>query len=74
MIDPYAQGLLLLSFVEEHQQKANLERMLFTQKFSTRQRVMTLIGDLLIRTGTFIQQQAHDNLNHRSADIALEVK
>lgn len=74
MTDPHSQGLLLISFLEERHQKARLAERLPTRESPNRRRLMTSIGDLLIRTGTSIQKYGQRDPNHASAGIALEVK
>lgn len=74
MTDPYSQGLLLSSFLKERHQKVKSERLSSIHQPTGRQRVLSAVGEWLVRTGTFIQQHGQSNANRSPANYALEVK
>lgn len=74
MIDPNAQGELLLSFLVERTQQGHSAGHATTQTPTYKQRVFASIGSLLIRAGTDIQRRALPEYQGYPVGIVLEVK
>lgn len=74
MIDPNAQGELLLSFLVERTQQGHSARHAIKQTPTYKQRVFASIGSLLISAGTNIQRRALPEYHGYPTEIALEAK
>ncbi len=74
MIDPNAQGELLLSFLVERAQQVHAAGHGKKQTPTYKQRAFASIGSFLIRAGTDIQRRALPEYNGYPAGIALEAK
>ncbi len=74
MIDPDAQGRLLLSFVAERHQRRGRNIAVAKSQLAVWQRLLARIGSELIDIGTQIQDYGRPAYGTAVIDIPLEVK